>query len=210
MNYRRKYKNDAVKDYGREPCSLDDLARFVVFTINKISPVVGFAWDIRQGNVSNTHDSPIDGVTNWTQRELYRDGTPKPTRYSGWSGRVWIRYADKTSVFGSDPFSRTLTHPGTGGGGGYNGPWEDLIARRYHYYRGNKQEPRYPEPMCYSWDYRFYDMDWPDLYKGHIFAMLSETNTKTHRFKFEDDEVAARDKQFLDMISLKTIETVSH
>ena len=91
MNFKRKIKDNILKINGGEPRSLDELVSCVIKVINTVTPVKGFAWDIRKGEVSNSHDCPMDGVTNWS-----RSDTSLPTSYPGWCGRVWIRYDSYT------------------------------------------------------------------------------------------------------------------
>ena len=117
-----KIKKDILKVYGREPTTLDELAECVIKVIDRQTPVAGFVWHIRHDtSVSNTHDCPIDGVTNWGGRDQNR-----PFGYPGWEGRVWIRYKSDKETWGSDPFRATLTHTGAGGWGSYDGPWQKI------------------------------------------------------------------------------------
>lgn len=106
--------------------------------------------------VSNTHSCPRNGVTNWNKH------SHKPTGYPGFSGRVWARYAHKVSGFGSDVFSGTDCHTGTGGCGGYEGPWETLISQ---YWKARRALPKskqktLAEPVCFSWDVKIFLDDW--------------------------------------------------
>lgn len=192
----------------REPETLDELAHSIISVINthknadsfgprkhtKVSlcKVVGFAWDIHHSDsVSNTHSSPEGYPQNWGGKK------DLPRGYPGWVGRVWIRYDEKCHGFGSDPFNRTLTHTGTGGFGGYSGPWERLGSYCYR-----NKTIKYPSPEYYSWDYRFYELDWPllALYveQQKIWSILSEKpwNSK-HSFKWEDPETLRKDSEFI-------------
>ena len=82
-------------------------------------------FDLRWSNsVSNTHDCPHNGVTNWGGTVKLKDGTPAPRGYPGWRGRIewlvkWPR-AWHGSYPGSELFSGHFVriHTGTGGGGG--------------------------------------------------------------------------------------------
>ena len=92
-------KKKAVLDiYGREPRDLDDLGHCVIavlnsqYASNSIRPnkntkrikVAGLMWEIEhQASVSNTHDAPLNGVTNWGGR---KPGAPHG--YPGWYGRA--------------------------------------------------------------------------------------------------------------------------
>lgn len=180
--------------YGKEPAGLDDLARCVMAIINSNckTPILGFKWNMTHGTVSNTHSCPLNGVRNWN------NSPDKPIRYPGWTGRVWIRYADGTGR-GSEHFNGTLTYPGTGGFGGYDGDWEQVYKAymKVHRYRRGKPEV-YPEPQIYSWDYRFYDSDWPDLYKPFLFDMLAGKGYPTrHMFSWNDPVTRIRDEEFM-------------
>ena len=79
-----------IADIG-EPSTLDELAHTVIGLVNKKLPtgtsVTGFSWDIRYTqHVPNTHSSPVFGVENW------RQDNDIPCNYTGFVGRVWIRF----------------------------------------------------------------------------------------------------------------------
>jgi hypothetical protein len=205
--HKQKLREQLVKKYG-EPQNLDELAQMVIKAISSYSyegkrtPVVGFAWDIHYDSVSNSHDCPINGKTNWSRREVLEDGSPAPTSYQGWQGRVWIRYRRPTPSFGSDPFEDTLTYPGTGGAGSYDGPFEGISTARYRRYGHNDGPNNYPEPQAYSWDYRFFEDDWPALKtwreKQQVIAALSGTRANlNHRFEWWDPKTREQDDEFL-------------
>jgi len=187
-------KKHILNVYGREPRGLDDLARCVIAVINHRRPVVGFAWQIsKSAKVSNSHSAPLDGVHNWSRKpEL-------PMGYPGWQGRVWIRYAAPDRGFGSDAFHETLTDTGTGGFGSYDGPWTGISKVRWETY-GYKTRGKnvYPEPQIYSWGYRFYDSDWPDLYKDDLFDIIAnKPKVNTHKFLWNDPKVEQSDTEFI-------------
>jgi len=201
-------KERILQVYGREPESLDELARCVIAVIEnqknddygqggKNYRVAGFAWDIHYRDlVSNTHSSPAGLPQNW------RGEAHLPKGYPGWMGRVWIRYAEPCRSFGSSPFDSTLTHTGTGGAGGYGGPWETISAERFRRYGHKRVKDAYPEICCYSWDYRIYQADWPKLTqwveKQQIWSELSgKPWLKNHTFEWNDPEVLAQDAAFL-------------
>ena len=206
MNYRQQIKDKIVKQFG-EPKSLDEMALTVIKTIESYrgprnaefqTRVAGFAWDIRYGVVSNTHDCPINGETNWGGRDEDR-----PQNYPGWSGRVWIRYGNENrNGFGSDPFSTTLTYTGTGGWGGYNGPFQKISSARFQRY-GHSHDPEcYPEPQVYSWDYRFFAADWPGLIDWRereiiLASLKGQSVSNHHRFEWWDPLTRDQDDQFL-------------
>lgn len=217
-------KSNILKVYGREPETLDELARCVIAVIEsqengdiferknrkvkKMFKVLGFAWDIcYTEGVSNTHSSPEGHPQNWRQT----DGIPKC--YPGWTGRVWIRYSEECRSFGSDPFAKTLTHPGTGGFGGYNGPWESIANHRFKRYGHGQPKKAYPEPKIYSWDYKLYDLDWPLIAKWvekqRMWAELSGQPWQTrHKFEWTDEETLAADATFIaECATIKAKET---
>lgn len=167
--------------------------------------VVGFCWDIHKSDlVVLTHSAPVGYKTNW-------HGDPdRPLSMPGWYGRVWIRYdynhATKNSVghWGSDPFRGTLTYTGTGGFGGYGGPW-DRIYSCYHINRTNRKLPAYPEPMIYSWDYHFFDSDFPNLSTGLVFAKLAGKPLDSHYYLWEDPGTLAADREYIERCGAKSL-----
>jgi len=202
----------------QEPRTLDELAHVVMAVANayvyrqlsrgKLTetptpPVVGFAWNICwTDHVSNSHSSPEGMSQNWTGRGVDKDGNPIPRGYPGWTGRVWIRYADAPQTFGSEPLNRTLTHSGTGGGGSYSGPWKDICNQHYNRYGHRRGPGMYPRPACYSWDYRIYAQDWPlvaeQIDKERMWAILkNESFFGGHNFEWNDHVVRAADQAFL-------------
>lgn len=201
-------KQRVLKAYGREPETLDELAQAVIKTINTtrcdrydskgLCKVVGFSWDVSYGMASNSHSAPINGKQNWSRRDK-----DLPTSYPGWIGRVWIRYSDRLHSGSSSGFSSTLTYPGTGGAGGYSGPWEAISSARWKRYGHKSAKDFYPEIDCYSWDYRFYLSDWPalqdDVEKQQVYNTLAGIvdNYPGHKFLWEDTEVKIADAAFI-------------
>ena len=107
--------------------------------------------------VSNSHSAPHNGVTKWGSRDKLKDGTPAPTGYPGWSGRVdWIvRWPKEWDgvYLGGDLFAkgtfrtgRQRAHTGTGGGGGL------------HY-----SEKYKCHVMSFGYDFRLFAADWPGM-----------------------------------------------
>lgn len=86
-------------------------------------------------SVSNTHDCPHNGVTNWSRRDEFRDGTPKPTGYPGWQGRIEYQVSHSLSGI-TDLLGPARIHTGTGGG---------LDNHKY------------------GFDVKLFDSDWPSL-----------------------------------------------
>jgi hypothetical protein len=193
------YKEDILKHHA-EPRNLDELAQIVIATINRnvVSDVegcrvVGFVWDIKHGAVRTSHSHPI--LTERNESVPYYGEVP------GWNGRVWIRFSDEIKHWGSDSFSRTLTYPGTGGAGSYNGPWAQVAQAHFNRFGHGT----YPKIHCFSWEYRLYDSDWPLLAevieweKNKTWAVLTDTtfNRPDHQFKWVDESVAAADEKFI-------------
>jgi len=194
------HRTKMIALYGKEPETLNELAECVIKYISVKSPVAGFSWHVTHYDVSNSHAAPIEGETNWGGRKK-----DVPRSYPGWEGRVFIRYADKFKDSGSTPFGSTLTYPGSGGWGGYDGPFQAISSTRYkrygNYYKG---ADAYPEPQVYSWDYRFFDSDWPlinkDCEADDIIRKLSGKGDArwVHKFVWHDPEFVAKDAAFVE------------
>lgn len=215
-------RDNVIKCYGKEPETLDEVAEAIIAIINNVdvrrlathksnvpkSPkVLGFAWDINYDRkVSNTHCAPRTGVTNWGSNP---DG---PRGYPGFSGRVWIRYEnDKNFSFGSDPFRETMSHPGTGGFGSYDGLWAQIASAHWKTY-GHRRNPAHPRPELYSWDYKIFLDDWPalkavinketnDMEVRNTYNILAnkprEVFKLSHSFKWNDPDTVVADEEFL-------------
>jgi hypothetical protein len=212
--------------YGEEPKTMDELAhavikildehqerrqrregRKLVMTVSPKARCVGLAWQVHKSDlVSNSHSSPEGFKQNWGG---HGDKDGIPNGYPGWQGRVWVRYIKEEGYsFGSEPFNRTLTHTGTGGGGSYSGIWEKVSMARFQRY-GHKRSPDiYPEICCFSWDFKIFDADWPlvtenimtEHEKAVIWATLNNSAgpmTPTHKFVWEDPATKAADEAFI-------------
>jgi hypothetical protein len=199
--HKQKIKDKYLKKFG-EPSTLDELGHYCINVINDTikneSRVIGFAWEIEYKNsISNTHSCPIDGVENFRCREEL------PRGYPGFKGRVWIRYSHSLRSFSSDPFPQTLTYPGTGGGGAYDGLWKSICAAHYAM-RTCKYTKEYNEPVCCSWDYKIFLSDWPLISEFIQHELLMNTLTdKTskikHKFVWEDEETKLADEKFMEL-----------
>ena len=158
--------------YGPEPQNLNEMGHALIKIIDayhghnrygymRVSAVkcLGLAWEISHSDsVSNSHSSPEGYSRNWSCDKTLPKGFP------GWQGRVWVRYTnDFSNSFGSDPFDRTLTYTGTGGDGGYDGPWSTIIHTHFNRYGHGKTDGMYPKINAYSWDFKIFDYDWPEL-----------------------------------------------
>lgn len=114
---------------------------------------------------SNSHRAPHNGRTNWAGKDVFKDGTPVPNGYPGWTGRIEYMVESKFDLGGSDVFDNLRIHTGTGGSG--NG-------------------------VNYGYDVTFFDADWPgmrDSY-GKQFAMeatmdlISDRTPQKHSFLY--------------------------
>lgn len=201
-HYKRRLKNKIISQYSGEPNSLDELGNTIVkiLTYESDGSLIGLKWDLRHRDVANTHSCPIDGVENWHQR--HTDGLP--TNYKGWVGRIWIRLENELpeTTFASELFDKTLTYVGTGGGGCYNGPWSEI----YGHWASTERNSRFKKPILYSWDYRFYDDDWPEvtasLMKRKSFNALasSDEDLDKHIYFWENPAARIRDENMIDSI----------
>lgn len=194
MNYKQNNKDALLKAYGKEPSTLDELAEAVIASLKTDLNVLGFAWRINYSNkVSNSHSSPINGVSNFTRE------AGVPLGYPGFSGRVWLRTDNKPRSGISDNFARTCTRPGTGGQGGYSGPWEYIS--QFSYRRSSSYVPSY-KVQCYGWDYRFFIEDFP-LVAELVEQIQTISNLKNepfsieHRFEWTDPETAKADELYV-------------
>lgn len=212
MNYRQRNKNYITKKYG-EPTTLEELFEIVKLDIDAQGDqdkpfVTGLAWNIvYREQVSNSHECPANGVTNWGGREKY-----DPISYPGFKGRVWLRVSESPERgWVSDFFKRSLTYTGTGGGGSYQGPWTDIASAQFHTY-GYRENPDFPSPNIYSWDYKIFSDDYPLILdtwvKDNLFDVI-KTNDTTIRMssdlEWTDPETKAQDDQFLDWFNSKTL-----
>jgi hypothetical protein len=86
--------------------------------------------------ISNSHNCPHNGVTNWGGDKKLKDGTPAPKGYPGFSGRITFKTSHEPFSFASNILEGTRIHTGSGGGGGDN---------------------------VYSYDVKFFLDDWPGI-----------------------------------------------
>lgn len=199
-----RQQEQLVKAYGKQPSTATEVAEAMVATLLTKHGLLGFAWNVKYSSkVSNSHDCPLDGVSNWCSQ--YHD---KPTSYPGYEGRVWVRFDGnhpERHFSAHDALDEVMGYPGTGGGGGYDGPWEALNAAVFKMYGHNRKEydNPYPRPDIYSWDFRFFLMDFPELEKAvteEITWRAIKGNTKFQDasvFEWQDPVVAAADEEFM-------------
>jgi len=116
--------------------------------------------------VSNSHNCPRGGKTNWGRRD-----PDAPTSYPGWSGRIEYKLRQynpdgtinkNPPVHGSDVFKNTGICTGSGGGG-----------------------------SSYAYDIILFDADWPELTKSRekqdTLAALGQEDRMRHKFVYSSD-----------------------
>jgi hypothetical protein len=128
-------------------------------------------------HVSNTHSAPHNGITNWYVN------SDKPKGYPGWYGRVWIFYNKSTDWCDDNLFPNLRLFTGSGGYGLYNCIFYDKvnIYRASNRYETTGGQGVYP----LSYDFRFYQADWPSLILGHALGEENKENTTVYKFKEE-------------------------
>lgn len=94
----------------------------------------------KSDRVSNSHNCPKGGVTNWGGNNKYPDGTPYPKSYPGWQGRCIIRY-EGDCYAGWEVFKGTGICTGSGSGGMNSYQFECLLF-----------EDDFPEMTKTYWD----------------------------------------------------------
>lgn len=195
-----KYKQHIIKIHGHEPTSLDDFGQCILNILqhNSNNRVLGFSFDVQFGDCSNTHHAPVGKPLNWRRRDSL------PTSYPGYHGRMWLRLFDrKSGEFFSDFFRGTMTYPGSGGAGSYNGPWHYLNETFYSVKKNKKVPEWFIEPNIGSLDYKFFIEDWPLLEKWTehtktLNLLKNKSNRIRHNFLYEDQETVELDKKFIE------------
>lgn len=187
---------------GFEPETVDDVFEFVSqYGRKKNKNLIGFSWDISISNTSVSHSAPFGGSTNWSHR---RDSLPKD--YPGFAGRVW--YAYKPGDRRSHATEGSGFYSGTGGYGGYDGPWEKVryadFLREEEFYKRNKKYPNHIIDV-FGYDCRWFLIDFPKvktcIEKQKTWARLSdETNTEIRSSKTWESEEVNRIREKLNMI----------
>ena len=174
---------------------LDELGYWVIDQIKKDlvdNELLGFAWDIAyREKVSNSHNAPKKGVTNFFNEQML------PKGYPGFRGVVWYRTKNDHKL--ENPFIKfpsTMTHTGSGGGGAYGC---DLWKDYYNWYYKSKCNDKSLYPHVYSYDYRFFLMDFPELEKVINDELVlcelknKKFNNALHHFSWFDEETREKD-----------------
>lgn len=135
-----------AKEQLGEPQTIEEFATRLPVMLNSLLTdcrLIGFQWDVSfYESVSNSHDCPHNGDTNFSRVK------GQPQGYPGWQGRIWLLYDARPSNFPSNEPRYLRVFTGTGGAGAYKGPWP----------RGLTAPKRWE---AYSWDVRFFEDDWP-------------------------------------------------
>jgi len=213
-----------VDIYGKYPETLDEVAESVIAGLNETNETVGFAWSVGfDPKVRFTYEARRGGCTH---KKL--PNGEYPSTIPGMYGRVWYRYKERDKGIGiTRGFPPTLTYAGSGGSGAYDGIWHNLCSAVYRSRKqvndssrchGVKNVYKYPEPECYSLDYRFFLADFPAVAEQIIRQWeahnLAEDQAATwakikgkrhdrkkftyfHNFEWEDPATKAADKAFL-------------
>jgi hypothetical protein len=112
LHHRDVFAANGVKNYRGNPKLLP-------------TPIIEFTTlNLRyKDSVSNSHNCPHDGVTNWGHR-ADRESNDRPCGYPGWSGRFYYDVQSHKKQLHSYPGSsgmwkNTRIHTGSGGGGGH-------------------------------------------------------------------------------------------
>jgi len=206
-----------LKIAGKEPETLNELFYSTIDVLNhelklaalnssrnkkekSIPRVLGLKCNLSYfGLVSNSHYCPQNGTTNWGWNNRKTD----VRGYPGFAGRVWVRLSN--DVGGSyHSFGNTLTYPGTGGSGSYDGPWENI---NHHFYYSKNKEP-INELNIYSWDYIFFISDFPLIEKKieikKTVDLLSNKLTKIYSTEcWEDPNQLLIDQEFIQSVKEK-------
>lgn len=199
-------KKHAMKIYGKDPETLDELFESIIVILNRYIKdegvtVVGLDINMTSSQkVANTHYCPLLGGTNWGFENIDKD---VPQGYPGFGGIICIRFSKQNNVFGHSYMNNTLVHTGTGGGGHY-GPWQPIVTA-FHL------APKYIsktfiKPNCLGWDFKVFLDDFPKLKntieKQWTADMLTHGKTKSVTYKktWTDPKQSEKDQEFIDVI----------
>lgn len=114
-----------------------------------------------QSIISNSHNCPKNGMTNW-----HHDAN-KPSGYPGWEGRIWLIFdKDISGSFGGDLLQGSGLHSGTGGYGYYDLDPSVYIRKGY--------EKEYP----LSWSVKIFEEDFQVVNKFKTIQLLTNEPMK--------------------------------
>lgn len=202
---------------GSEPKTMDELGHAVINYINStpirlrtknrpaMARVTGLHWQVAYSDeISNSHACPLSGVTNWCGRH-----SDRPESYKGFIGRIWVRLREYTDIWASELLQQALIHTGTGGGGAYSGPWEEVSTAYWKHYGHKKSPEGFIQPSIYSWDVKIFTDDWPEIAKSierqQTFMILQDKKFRdSSNFYWECPESIEHDKQLREFISNKS------
>jgi hypothetical protein len=159
-----------MNDLYGPPLSLQDLCDNVFKYANnhylKKTELLGWGMQVKfTERASNTHSAPHNGQQNWHWSD------DKPKGYPGWHGRVWIFYNKQVDWCDENLFPNLRLYTGTGGYGMYD--------CRFCTYKTWDSQEVYP----LSYDFRFYQADWPSLILGDVFGEDNKEKTLVYRLK---------------------------
>lgn len=184
--------------------------------------LVGMKLEVRWSpSVSNTHECPHNGVTNWAKNE---NG---PVEYPGWTGKVWFRLAARSSGFWSNSVDGTGLHLSTGGFGCYDGPdraittaYQSHVSHHHADYRryGRMSKQQYEQqlallqkqqPITYTYQCSLFDADWPGIANQHAIEQAQHYLTTGERaqnitmsHQWQDPNQAQADREYIQMTKL--------
>jgi len=157
-------KKYTMKVFGKDPETLDEVFDSVIAIVNDQCrlnnepdvEVVGLEIALTYTpEVSNTHECPLLGTTNWGGNDK-----TAPRNYPGFQGFICIRYNKDNESFMDHYLGHTLTHTGSGGGG-HTGPWGKIKTAYYDAPRHIQKTFERPEIL--RWDYKIFLDDFPEL-----------------------------------------------
>lgn len=202
----QRVRNRFVAQHG-EPANLDELGLALVNHVNNLGAsskgrdkdqrVLGLVWNISSGEQCNSHNSPV-GIPS-----SFRD----PDRFPAFYGRVWLRLAKAPGWSATDYFEGSCCHLGSGGGGSYDGPWDQLYTTWHQQHRRwrTRVKPDYPEPNLYSWTFTVWLQDWPLIEKHYgkldmldmIKGVRVDYLKRNHTFAYEAEGIDAADGKYI-------------
>lgn len=194
MSIVNKNLNGIIKAYGKEPSTMQELFEAIIATINAKRPnmIIGLAFKMEYSpKVSNSHAHPHNGVGNFNRKD------DLPLYYPGFEGRIWFRTSRSFDGFSSSLMNEVMVHTGTGGGGGYGGPWENIGT---HVYKLRQECFKVDNIHTFSYDCRIFLDDFPaisnNITKQITYDVLNDKQSKIEFWhSWTDEKVLERDKK---------------